>query len=90
MGEVIVKILLMFGGWGWITVGAIIVVGWTIIFVVYLCDWQGRQAFLYSLRNYVAVTAVGLLAIVFGVVQLWPDKPSPKTSPPAAKRPQGR
>jgi hypothetical protein len=70
VGEVFVKILSLFGGWGWITMGVIILVGWTVIFAIYLRDGRDRQAFLYSLRNYAYVVGIGLLAIIVGMMQL--------------------
>ena len=81
MGEVVVKILSMFGGWGWITIGAIILVGATIMFAVYLREPCERQAFWYSLRNYLGAVCLGLLAIGLGAAQLWHERRPPHGMP---------
>ena len=85
MGDFVVKIFDMFGGWGWISLGILIIVGFTVILAVYLRDWPERQALLYSLRNYAIVVAIGLAAIMFGIVKLKMERPTAAWTP-SAKR----
>jgi hypothetical protein len=79
LGRFIVDILSMFGGRGWIAIGAITLVGVTIMLAIYLREPRERQAILYSLRNYLAAAAVGLAAIVLGAVQLWNESRVPSS-----------